>query len=298
MKQAQDGAGALAPLAQGVACDEGAQADEQRRNACLSQADLMWSQSDLAGAEGILMGLAGSFSCMSLGDARLETVQRLMFVRALRERPGQPALNEAVCAVANQIAPRRPTAASALAMPTIRATLDQNRYDQGIADLTAHIARRWIRENQDLFAWYFMEALSQSLGKAAAPPGQLTPRSAMDGARQQKLAQSLIALDRAYLAERSGWAAAGEIEHARALADAQAIELQDIERLREELAKYWQRSYGFTTPTPAAAAEFTPVPRAVFPRGTSAGVRRSSSGLGSSTSIARTKRAPRASRSS
>ena len=167
----------------------------------------------------------------------------------------QPALRDAVCAVANQITARRPIAASALAMPTIRAYIDQARYDSEVADLAAHIARRWIRENQDLFAWYFMEALSQTLEKAK-PPGNLSPRSASDQLREQKLARSLIALDRAYLAERSGWAAAGEIERARAIADAEAIELPDIDRLREDLRKYWLPSYGFMTPTPAAAAEF------------------------------------------
>ena len=192
---------------------------------------------------------------MDAGEARLEIIQRLMFVRALRERPGQPALRDAVCAVANQITARRPIAASALAMPTIRAYIDQARYDSEVADLAAHIARRWIRENQDLFAWYFMDALSQTLEKAK-PPGNLSPRSASDQLREQKLARSLIALDRAYLAERSGWAAAGEIERARAIADAEAIGLPDIDRLREDLRKYWLPSYGFMTPTPAAAAEF------------------------------------------
>ncbi|MBX9759312.1 MAG: hypothetical protein K2Y29_11100, partial [Beijerinckiaceae bacterium] len=178
-----------------------------------------------------------------------------MFIRALRQRPGQPALRDAVCAVANQIASRRPIAASALAMPTIRAYVEQGQYDEEVANLTAHIARRWIRENQDLFAWYFMEALSAFIEKSK-PPGNLQPRNASDLLRQQKLAQSLIALDRAYIAERSGWSAAGESERARALAHADAINLDDVDQLNGDLRKYWLQTYGFMIPTPAAAAEF------------------------------------------
>jgi hypothetical protein len=255
LKQAEAGAAAIPAAPPDTKCDEEAQHEERRRNACLSQAEVLWSRSDLAGAEAALARLAGSFTCMNVGEARQEIVQRLMFVRALRERPGQPALRDAVCAVANQIAARRPIAASALAMPTIRAFVDQGRYDSEIADLAAHIARRWIRENQDLFAWYFMEALSQVLDKGQ-PPANMSPRSASDQMSEQKLARSLLALDRAYLAERSGWAAAGEIERARTVADAEAVDLDQIERLRENLRKYWLPSYGFMTPTPAAAAEF------------------------------------------
>ena len=255
LNQAQAAIGNIPPLQSDVVCDEAAGADEQRRNVCLSHAELLWARGNLAGVDDILSRLVGPFGCTGLSEAKREIVQRLMFVRALRYRPGEPVLRDAVCAVANGVAVSRPLAASALAMPTIRAYIDRGPYDSEIADLAAHIARRWIREDQDLFAWYFMEALSQFLEKAN-PPGNLSPRNASDQMRQQKLAQSLIALDRAYLAERNGWAAAGEVEQAKAFAHAEAIDVQDFERLRDDLRKYWRRSYGFMTPTPAAAAEF------------------------------------------
>jgi len=219
---------------------------------CTDIADRAWANGDLAKVEWLMASMTSDVQCGSLQQGEMEAFRHLHFARLLLHGPGDDSLSITVCGLAGRLNATEYGAYGAIvAWPLINTHILNNAYEQRIANVAAHTARRFMREYNDFLAWLALEAAMayvQYADKATDSPNDLIKR-------RRAYLRPTMAFDMAYLAERNEWFA---LQNDYIRIGLRAVERSDpaeIEVIYDALAEYFDENYGFKFPTPAAAME-------------------------------------------
>ena len=239
--------------ANSISCGPAELGDEAARKACLRRADFLWSQGRLAEAETLLAGLTSEVRCGSAGDAEIEAASVLHFARLVLYGPDNSSLHFTVCAIGGRLNGRGvPAWATLVAWPLAHAHINSGVFEQRIVDVVLHTSRRFMRSKDGANA---MLALKAAMRYAAAADNATDKPDELVRRRREYLTPTL-AYDAAYIAEWNGWPALRDVYLEAGNRMVESANPDEIERIYDALALYYDENYGFKAPTPVAAMEF------------------------------------------
>ena len=249
---AADGLKAQALTVKSADCPPIALRDKDRVSECIAYADLLWSRGDIEGVERLFANLTSEVRCGSVNPEEMEAFRSLHFARLILHGPESNTLIFTTCGLAGRLNGEGTAAwAAIVSWPLINSHIMRDTYEQQIADVSAHSARRFMRANNDSLAWLSMQATMAyvySWDKATDKPGDIVKL-------RRKLMQPSLAFDMAYIADRNDWTALRDFYIKIGNNGASRNDPAQIESILEALSFYFDENYGFKIPTPPAAME-------------------------------------------
>ena len=125
-------------------------------------------------------------------------------------------------------------------------------FEQRIVDVVLHTSRRFMRSKDGANA---MLALKAAMRYAAAADNATDKPDELVRRRREYLTPTL-AYDAGYIAEWNGWPALRDVYLEAGNRMVESANPDEIERIYDALALYYDENYGFKAPTPVAAMEF------------------------------------------
>ena len=238
------------PPQQPASCASANEIAQEIVAACIELADAAFLQGEAEQAASILDQLSAAATPLRTPDVLIPAVVA-RHLHLLEKHPA--AATEVVRSVdvlANKLAGSGdPGGATLLSMRTMMALLEAGQFEQSMADLAGHIARRAARNgNEDLAIRLLdVQAVTLRFGGEKAPDAEV--KLARD------LERALVALDAASFAELNKYDGLARTygDVAERLFDRFAKE--DFAQLTSMLAPYWDQDRGYVFPGSGAAAE-------------------------------------------
>jgi hypothetical protein len=226
--------------------------DAARLRECVALGDLLWSRGDLAGVENLFARMTRDVECGSVDAGEVEALSSLHFARAILYGPDSDVMSFTVCGLSGHLnAVGKAEWAAVVAWPLLHAHIKQNSYEQRLADVAAHTARRLLRDANDAQAWLALKTTMAYFRQADNANDNSSQRISL----RRRLIQPALAFDMAYFAERNDWP--GIRDHYLKIGESavERIDAREIDVIYDALSLFFNENYGFKTPTPVAAME-------------------------------------------
>ncbi len=235
-----------------IECLPAALRDTVRLSECVALGDLLWSRGDLNGVENLFALMTSNVECGSVEVEEVEAIRSLHFARATLYGPDSDVMSFTVCGLAGHLnAAGKAELAAVIAWPLLHAHIKQETYEERLADVAAHTARRLLRDANDAQAWLALRTTMAYLRSSHNANDNPTERSSL----RRRLIQIALAFDLAYFAERNDWP--GIRDHYLNMGESavELIDAREIDVIYDALSLFFNENYGFKTPTPVAAME-------------------------------------------
>lgn len=240
----------IGPPAEQPSCTPVDDLPEATAAACLAMADAALLAADSARALGILTLLMSNATPQRTPDVLVPAMVARHLLLLENHFAGAPEIVRSVDMLANKFAGSAESGlATLVSLRTMMALLEAREFQQSMADLAGHIARRAARSGSEDLAirQLDMQAVTLRLGGEKADDAEL--KFARD------LERALVALDAASFAELNGYEGLARTYAQVAEGLFHKFESGDFESLRGKLASYWDQERGYVFPGAGAAAE-------------------------------------------